>query len=83
MIAMDAPVLEREKSTDQKPGIIDCDVHPAIATGRNAFFHYRTDAWRRRFERNGAGALPVGLTLRFAHPNCAVPCPGNPSTQYS
>jgi len=71
-MAMDAPALEREKTAGQKPGIVDCDVHPTIATGLNALFPYMPDAWRRRFERKGAGALPVGLTLRFAHPNGAV-----------
>ena len=68
---MDMPTPTQIATSEQLPGIVDCDVHPLFAF--QSLYPYMPDAWVQRFIRkrvNAAGA--GGLTLRYAHPNGVV-----------
>ena len=69
---MDMPMAAERPVTDQRPGIIDCDVHPLFADGIRSLYPYMPDAWKQRFLRKRAHQAGGGLTLRFAHPNGTV-----------
>ena len=55
-----------------RPGIVDCDVHPLFADGIRSLYPYMDEAWRQRFIRKRAHQAGGGLTLRYAHPNGTV-----------
>jgi predicted TIM-barrel fold metal-dependent hydrolase len=62
----------RQSIPTQKPGVVDCDVHPLFADGIRSLYPYMPDAWVQRFIRKNAHLAVRGLTLRFAHPNGTV-----------
>ena len=68
---MDMPLATERPVTDQRPGIIDCDVHPTLTSGIVQLYPYMPRPWQERFKRKRAGA-GGGLILRFQHPNGTV-----------
>ncbi len=69
---MDMPAAATQTTADQRPGIVDCDVHPLFADGICSLYPYMPNAWAQRFIRKRAHQAGGGLTMRFYHPNGTV-----------
>ena len=67
---IELPASKAARSADQRPMIVDCDVHPALPGGLPTLFPLMPAAWRERFKMKAghlAAAAPLGF--RFEHPS--------------
>jgi uncharacterized protein len=67
---IELPASRTARSAEQRPMIVDCDVHPGLPGGLPTLFPLMPSAWRERFKTKVghlAAAAPLGF--RFEHPS--------------
>ncbi len=67
---IELPASKTARSAQQRPMIVDCDVHPGLAGGLPTLFPLMPAAWAQRFKMKAghlAAAAPLGF--RFEHPS--------------